>query len=167
MNESSVRFCILCGSKVNHQEKFGRVRPVCPSCGWIYFADPKVAAGVVVLRNDSVLLARRINEPYQGYWTLPAGFMDTGESPEETACRECLEETGLIVKTTGLADLISGREHNHGADLVIVYMAEVLGGVLQAGDDADQVEFFALNNLPALAFNATQKTLLKLQQLKK
>jgi ADP-ribose pyrophosphatase YjhB (NUDIX family) len=164
MNEALIQFCILCGTRVNQEEKFGRLRPVCPSCGWIYFTDPKVAAAVVIIQNGRVLLTRRINEPFQGYWTLPAGFMDAGENPEETARRECLEETGLQVKITGLADLISGREHQHGADLVIVYEAEITGGILQAGDDADQVAFFPLNDLPALAFAATQKTLQKLHQ---
>ncbi|MEI8132010.1 MAG: NUDIX domain-containing protein [Leptolinea sp.] len=146
-------------------EKFGCIRPVCPACGWIYFTDPKVAAAVVIVQDGRVLLTRRINEPFQGYWTLPAGFMDAGENPEETARRECLEETGLHVKITTLIDLISGREHDHGADLVIVYNAEIIGGAMQAGDDADQVEFFPLSNLPALAFAATQKTLQKLQQM--
>jgi len=164
MNESSVRFCIQCGTRVIQEEKFGRVRPVCPACGWIFFTDPKVAAAVVVIREGQVLLTRRINEPFQGYWTLPAGFMDTGESPEETARRECLEETGLQVNIVELVDIISGREHEHGADLVLVYKAEITGGNLQAGDDADQVEFFALSNLPGLAFIATQKTLQKLQK---
>jgi 8-oxo-dGTP diphosphatase len=167
MNQSSVRFCIRCGTAVNLEEKFGRKRPVCPACGWIYFTDPKVAAAVVIVQDDRVLLTRRINEPFQGYWTLPAGFMDAGENPEETARRECLEETGLQVKITGLLDLISGREHEHGADLVLVYKAEVIGGILQAGDDADQVDFFLLNDLPALAFIATQKTLQKLLQTTK
>ena len=137
------------------------MRPVCPSCGWIYFTDPKVAAAVLVIQDGRVLLTRRINEPFQGYWTLPAGFMDAGENPEDTARRECLEETGLHVKITALFDLISGREHDHGADIVLIYSAEIIGGVLQAGDDADQVEFFSLSNLPTLAFAATKKTLQK------
>lgn len=164
MNEDLVKYCPLCGTWVNQEDKFGRLRPVCPTCGWIYFADPKVAAAVVVIQDGRVLLTRRVNEPFQGCWTLPAGFMDAGEKPEDTAMRECLEETGLHVKTTRLLDLISGKEHQHGADIVIVYEAEIIGGVLQAGDDADQVDFFPLNNLPVLAFIATQKTLQKLRQ---
>ena len=161
MNVDLVRFCILCGTSLNREDKFGHLRPVCPNCGWIYFTDPKVAAAVVVIQDHQVLLTRRINEPFQGYWTLPAGFMDAGEKPEETATRECLEETGLIVKITRLIDLISGKEHEHGADMVIVFEAQLAGGVLKAGDDADQADFFPLSNLPKLAFTATYKTLQK------
>jgi 8-oxo-dGTP diphosphatase len=163
MNIDRIKFCILCGTKLIREEKFGQLRPVCPECGWIYFADPKVAAAVVVIQNGKVLLTRRINEPYQGHWTLPAGFMDAGEKPEDTARRECLEETGLNVEITRLVDLISGKEHEHGADIVIVFEAQIIGGVLKAGDDADQADFFSFNNLPILAFAATQKTLLKYQ----
>lgn len=162
MKEQNIRFCILCGSNLVNIEKFGRVRPVCPSCGWIYFTDPKVAAAVLVQQEESVLLTRRINEPFQGYWTLPAGFMDADEKPEETARRECLEETGLDVQINGLFDVISGREHEHGADIVLVYSATINSGVLQAGDDADQAAFFPINDLPRLAFSATQITLKKL-----
>jgi ADP-ribose pyrophosphatase YjhB (NUDIX family) len=154
---------MLCGTRINLEEKFGRIRPVCPACGWTYFTDPKVAAAVVVIQDDRVLLTRRINEPFQGFWTLPAGFMDAEEKPEDTARRECLEETGLQVKIIQLLELISGREHDHGADIVLVYRAEIIGGSLQAGDDADQVGFFSLNDLPQLAFKATQLTLQKLR----
>ena len=56
---------------------------------------PKVAAGVVLIDADRVLLVRRVNEPYRGRWTLPAGFVDAGEDPRRAAERECLEETGL------------------------------------------------------------------------
>jgi len=68
-----------------------------------------------------------------------------------------LEETGLIVKITGLIDIISGREHPRGADMIIVYAADVIGGTLIAGDDADQVNFFPLDQLPELAFQATKQ----------
>jgi len=163
MNETEIKFCLLCGTAVNLEDKFGRHRPVCPSCGWIYFSDPKVAVGVVVLQDNRVLLTRRINEPFQGYWSLPAGFMDAGENPEEAAIRECLEETGLTIKTTGLLDIVAGKEHKNGADIIIVYTAEIISGELAAGDDADQVEFFPLDRLPPLAFKATSQTLLKIQ----
>jgi 8-oxo-dGTP diphosphatase len=155
----SVLFCVQCGTHMNDEEKFGRIRPVCPACGWIYFTDPKVAAAVAVLKENQVLLTRRINPPFQGHWSLPAGFMDAGEEPGEAARRECFEETGLDVKIGGLLTIFSGREHAHGADLVLIYEAEVMGGVLQAGDDADRAEFFPLDSLPPLAFNATQKTI--------
>lgn len=135
------------------------MRPICPKCGWIYFVDPKVAAAVLVLRDESVLLVRRVNEPFRGLWTLPAGFVNGGEDPAEAAERECLEETGLSVRTMRVYDIVPGREHIRGADFVIVYLAEILGGEMKADDDADAVEWFDRNNLPPLAFLATRKVL--------
>lgn len=135
------------------------MRPICPKCGWIHFVDPKVAAAVLVLRDKSVLLVRRVNEPFRGLWTLPAGFVNGGEDPAEAAERECLEETGLSVRTMRVYDIVPGREHIRGADFVIVYLAEILGGEMKADDDADAVEWFDKNNLPPLAFLATRKVL--------
>lgn len=135
------------------------MRPICPKCGWIHFVDPKVAAAVLVLRDESVLLVRRVNEPFRGLWTLPAGFVNGGEDPAEAAERECLEETGLSVRTMRVYDIVPGREHIRGADFVIVYLAEILGGEMKADDDADAVEWFDRNNLPPLAFLATRKVL--------
>jgi len=140
-------------------ERFGRQRPVCPQCGWIYFADPKVAAAILIEQDGRVLLVRRINEPYRGLWTLPAGFVDADEDPMRAAERECLEETGLTVRATGVLDVIAGREHPRGADFVIVYRGELLAGELQAGDDADEVGWFGRDDLPQLAFQATRAVL--------
>lgn len=146
---------------MTHEEKFGHVRPVCPQCGWIHFQDPKVAAAVLIEQDGRVLLVRRVNEPFRGMWTLPAGFVNGGENPAEAAERECLEETGLSVRTTRVLEVISGREHERGADFIIVYLAEVLGGEISAADDADAVEWFEREHLPPLAFRATQQVLQK------
>ena len=135
------------------------MRPVCLACGWIHFVDPKVAAAVLVEQEGRVLLVRRVNEPFRGMWTLPAGFINGGEDPAEAAARECLEETGLNVRVTRVLDIIPGREHPRGADFIIVYHAEVLSGELKADDDADAVEWFSRDQLPPLAFRATQKVL--------
>ena len=156
---AQVKFCMRCGTPLERNLLFGRPRPVCPACGWIYFADPKVAAGVLVESNGGVLLVRRVNEPGRGMWSFPAGFVDAGEDPMRAAERECLEETGLVVQTTGLLDVVAGREHERGADIVIVYTALVTGGELLPGDDADQVDYFPRASLPPLAFQATRKAL--------
>jgi ADP-ribose pyrophosphatase YjhB (NUDIX family) len=153
-------YCPRCGAKVNHEEKFGQVRPVCPQCGFIYFQDPKVAAAVLIEKENLVLLVRRVNEPFRGLWTLPAGFVNAGEDPAQAAARECLEETGLIVKIKKVLDVIAGREHERGADFIIVYSAEVMSGEMFPADDADAVEWFERNHLPQLAFRATQKVLI-------
>lgn len=142
-------------------EKFGKLRPVCPQCGWIYFQDPKVAAAVLIEEDGRVLLVRRAHEPYRGLWTLPAGFINGGENPAEAAERECLEETGLCVRVKRVLDIISGREHERGADFIIIYLAEIISGELTPADDADAVEWFSRVDLPPLAFKATQQILSK------
>jgi ADP-ribose pyrophosphatase YjhB (NUDIX family) len=157
--DDTVRFCIQCGAPLERRFLFGQARPVCPSCGWIYFADPKVAAGVLVEADGRVLLVRRVNEPGRGMWSFPAGFIDANEDPARAAERECLEETGLVVETTALLNLVAGREHPRGADIVLVYTARVVGGSLQPGDDADLAQFFPREALPPLAFHATRVAL--------
>ncbi len=151
-----INYCPRCGTAVTVAERFGRERPVCPVCGWVHFADPKVAAAILLERDGRVLLVRRVNEPFRGLWTLPAGFVDADEDPARAAERECLEETGLIVRATRVFDVIAGREHPRGADFVIVYEGEVVGGELQASDDADEVGWFERAHLPSLAFRATR-----------
>jgi 8-oxo-dGTP diphosphatase len=157
--ESEIKYCPRCGTPVTSQERFGKTHPVCPQCEWIHFDDPKVAAAVLVKQDGRVLLVRRNNEPFRGFWTLPAGFIDAGEDPARAAERECLEETGLSVRVKRVLDVIAGREHERGADFVIVYEAEVLGGKLSPSDDADAVEWFEPGNLPDLAFSATTMAL--------
>jgi 8-oxo-dGTP diphosphatase len=158
---AEINYCLRCGSRLVAEERFGRIRPVCPSCGWIYFADPKVAAAALIEQDGRVLLVRRAVDPLRGRWSLPAGFVDAGEDPVEAIQRECLEETGLMVQVTGLVDVFYGQEHPRGAHIVIVYRAQIQQGVLQAGDDVDQAAFFALGELPELAFSTTRKVLMK------
>lgn len=153
------KFCPHCATQLTLEERFDRIHSVCPNCGWIHFVDPKVAAAVLLIQDGHVLLVRRINEPFRGLWTLPAGFVNGGEDPAEAAARECLEETGLSVRVNSVRDIVAGREHARGADFVIVYDAEILSGDMKADDDADAVEWFPLNDLPPLAFLATQKVL--------
>jgi ADP-ribose pyrophosphatase YjhB (NUDIX family) len=156
---TQINFCPRCGTHITLENKFGKVRPVCPSCGWMHFADPKVAAAVLVEQDGRVLLVRRVNEPFRGLWTLPAGFVDAEESPASAAARECLEETGLSVRVTRVLEVVAGREHPRGADFVIVYAAHVESGNLLAADDADAAAWFAPSELPPLAFQATKKIL--------
>ena len=156
---SDYKYCPRCAAPLDYEYRYGAVRGVCPNCKWIHFVDPKVAAAVLVEQNGRVLLVRRVGEPFRGFWTLPAGFINSGEDPAEAAARECLEETGLSVRVTRLFDIVAGREHPSGADFVIVYRAEVIGGELKPDDDADAAEWFERGNLPPLAFRATQKVL--------
>jgi 8-oxo-dGTP diphosphatase len=154
-----INYCPQCGSKLLQQERFGRLRPTCPSCEWIYFPDPKVAAAALIEMDDKILLVRRSFDPGRGLWTLPAGFVDAGEDPAEAAERECKEETGLNVKVSGLLDVFHGQEHPRGAHILIVYRARIISGKLTPDDDADGVGFFPCNQLPPLAFSTTHKIL--------
>jgi ADP-ribose pyrophosphatase YjhB (NUDIX family) len=156
MANPEFNYCSRCGTPVNHEERFGKVRPVCPQCGWIHFVDPKVAAAVLIEQEGRVLLVRRAGEPFRGFWSLPAGFINGGEDPAEAAARECLEETGLHVRVKRVLDIISGKEHPRGADFIIVYHGEVIDGELKPDDDADAVEWFDRASLPPLAFRATE-----------
>ncbi len=115
-----------------------------------------MAAAVLIEKDDQVLLIRRVNEPGQGLWTLPAGFIDAGEDPAEAAVREVLEETGLHVRITGLLDVLGNDEHSRGADILILYSAAIVDGDLIAGDDADAADFFSRMQLPDLAFKSTR-----------
>jgi len=157
MRSDKVKYCPICGSKLIIANRAGRDRPVCPSCDWVFFPDPKVAVVVVIVRNGKILLTRRVNTPQQGMWTFPGGFVDAGEDPESAAERECLEETGLVVKVSGLVDVLSGQEHPRGADILIVYDGEICNGEIQPGDDADLADFFCMDKLPPLAFQSTQQ----------
>jgi ADP-ribose pyrophosphatase YjhB (NUDIX family) len=114
---------------------------------------------VIVEQEGQVLLVRRVNEPGRGMWSFPAGFVDAYEDPARAAERECLEETGLQVEVTGLHEVIAGREHERGADIILVYRARITGGEQKAGDDADMAQFFPKENLPPLAFRATRLAL--------
>jgi ADP-ribose pyrophosphatase YjhB (NUDIX family) len=157
MQENQVKFCPLCGTEVQSSFRAGRLRPVCPFCGWVFFPDPKVAVVMVLMQADKVLLTRRVNTPQQGYWTFPGGFVDAGEDPVHAAERECLEETGLRVKVLKLLDVLSGQEHPRGSNILIVYLGQILAGEVRPGDDADRAEFFKLEKLPPLAFRSTQE----------
>ena len=150
-----VRYCPRCGTKLELKQRRGKRRPVCPFCDWIFFPDPKVAAGIVIQQDGNFLLVRRANSPQKGLWSLPVGFVDAGEDPAQTAVRECLEETGLEVQVTQLLDVYTGQEHPRGAHIILMYQGVILGGQLQPGDDASEAGFFPITNLPPLAFSTT------------
>lgn len=154
-----INFCPRCGTAVVPQVRFGREHLVCPECDWIYFPDPKVAAAILVEQGDQVLLVRRAIDPQRGRWSLPAGFVDAGEDPQLAVIRECLEETGLQVRVSGLVDVIFGQEHPRGAHIVLFYRGQVIAGEIQPGDDADAAAFFSRHGLPPLAFASTRKVL--------
>lgn len=137
-------------------------RRVCPACHYVYFTDPKVGVGVAVIKGEKLLLVRRSINPERGKWSLPAGFVDQGEDPRQTAAREALEETGLIVEVGEVIDVFFNPPGGGGASIFILYRAKLVGGKLSAGDDADDADFFALDQLPELAFTSTHAAVARL-----
>ncbi len=156
---SPANFCLRCGHALEQRLAEGALRPVCPQCGRVHFFDPKVAVGVVVEQAGRLLLVRRRNEPEQGKWALPAGFVDAGEDPARAAEREGLEETGLKLQVTKLVEVYGRQGPTEGADILIIYQAEVVGGTLTPGDDAADAAYFGPGDLPELAFAATQRVI--------
>lgn len=160
MHNNPVQYCIRCGTHLEitlYQD--GHEHPVCPSCGWAYFPDPKVAAAAFLQCDEKVLLVKRVFDPMQGYWSLPAGFINAFEDPARAVEREVKEETGLDVTAGELMQVVTGREHPRGADLVLIYRVHLIGGTVEASDDAAEAAFFALDNLPPIAFRATRQAL--------
>jgi 8-oxo-dGTP diphosphatase len=156
---NSYKFCPQCGLRLKQRLFEGRKRPYCPACDRMFFQDPKVATAVLIEQDGKILLVKRANVPERGKWTLPAGFVDAGEDPKVAAIRECKEETGFTVRLEGLLDVLHGKEHERGADIVIVYIGKLEGGEACAGDDALEVAFFSPDRLPPIAFQATRKAL--------
>ncbi len=159
MKSDDIRYCVRCSTALIDAVRYGRSRRVCPACDWVYFADPKVAAAVLVEQDGKVLMVRRAVDPGRGLWTLPAGFVDAGEDPARAAERECLEETGLHVQAKELLTVLFGQEHERGAHIILFYRGVLSGGVLSPDDDVDEVGFFSRAELPELAFKTTRSVL--------
>jgi len=160
---AGLNYCVRCGQRLEMRQAFGALRPVCTGCGRTHFIDPKVAVGVLIEAGRRLLLVRRSQDPQQGSWSIPAGFMDGGEDPMRAAQREALEETGLEVEITGLQDIYPAGADGGGADMLIVYRARVTGGELRPGDDASEAGYFAAEALPELAFVSTQAIIARWQ----
>ena len=159
-----MNFCPRCGHALEDQFSFGRMRRKCPSCGFVFFRDPKVTAGVLAEQAGRVLLIKRAVDPGMGDWALPAGFVEIDEGPVQAALRELTEETGLIGKITGILGVFHIRSDPRGPNVFIVYRAQIVGGQLQPGDDADAVQFFEPDELPSaqrIAFASTRRALLR------
>jgi 8-oxo-dGTP diphosphatase len=149
-----MRYCPSCASPLGEHQWEGRLRQVCPACGFVNYENPVPAAGCLVERGGCVLLVQRRFEPSAGGWTLPAGFIEWGETPERAAERETEEETGLRVRIGRLLGVFPwyrefGENHPNDSGVLIIYAGEVLAGDLHAGDDAQDVGWFAADDLPA------------------
>lgn len=151
-----IRFCVRCGAEMEVRDLAGLPRKACQRCDHVHFTDPKVGVGVVVLRENRLLLVRRAMEPERGKWALPGGFLDAGEDPRAKAAQEAWEEAGVEVEVTEVVDVFGGT--TGGADLFVLYAARWVSGEPRAGDDADGAAFFDADALPELAFESTRES---------
>jgi ADP-ribose pyrophosphatase YjhB (NUDIX family) len=151
-----VRFCTQCGGPLTTRDVRRVPRRWCPACDHIHYADPKVAVGVAVFRDDRLLLVRRTMNPGRGRWSLPGGYLDIGEDPVVAAAREAEEEAGVRVDVRHVLDVFANPPQDGGA-VFVLYAAAWVAGEPTAGDDADAADFFARADLPPLAFRSTER----------
>ena len=160
-----MKYCSQCGHSVSLQIPDGdhRERHVCDNCGFIHYFNPRIIAGTVPTVGEKVLLCRRAIEPRKGYWTLPAGFMENGETTQEAALRETWEEAEAKLDLFGLYTLFNLPHINQ---VYIFFRGEVIEGKFGAGEESLESQLFSEAEIPwdNLAFPTIYKTLKHLFQ---
>ena len=154
------RFCPLCGKPLVEGLLDHHPRLYCAdeSCGYVFYQNPIPAAGAIIVENDSILLVKRAHPPRINWWCIPAGFMEWSEHPSQTAIREVEEETGLKIKLTSFFEVYTGVDDPRSNAVLMLYLADAVGGTMKASDDALDVRFFPFNALPEqLAFESHQR----------
>lgn len=155
-----MKFCSVCGQAVSLRVPPGdnRERFVCDNCNTIHYQNPRNVVGTIPVWDEKVLLCRRAIEPRYGYWTLPAGFMEIGETTAEAAARETLEEAGARVEVQTLFTLLN-VPHVHQVHLF--YLARLLDINVQAGEESLEVRLFDEADIPwnKIAFPTVGQTL--------
>lgn len=155
-----MKFCSQCGSAVALAIPEGddRHRHVCPECHTIHYENPKIIAGCLPTYQGKVLLCKRAIEPRYGYWTLPAGFMENGESVEEGALRESWEEARVRLELDGLYTLFSLPHINQ---VYMLFKGELTDLEFGAGPESLEVALFSEDQIPwdEMAFPVMKKTL--------
>ena len=155
-----MKFCSECGNTVTTEIPAGDNRPrhVCMACGTIHYQNPKIVTGCIPVWEDQVLLCRRAIEPRKGLWTLPAGFMENGESAQEGAVRETLEEANARVRveqlyTTFNLPLIS--------QVYLLFRGCLEDTAFFPGEESLETALFSEDGIPwdELAFPVVQETL--------
>lgn len=154
------RFCPQCGGGLSRQQVKANEpkRLVCQVCAFIFYENPKVSACTIPALDGKVVLLKRGIEPGYGKWVFPGGFVDHGEPVEEAAIRETREEVNLEVS---LRQLLNVYSYPGYPVVVVVYTADVIGGQLEARDEALEVQTFAPEEIPwqELAFPSTKDAL--------
>lgn len=136
-----MKFCSVCGHEVIARIPPGdnRERFVCDQCGTIHYQNPRNVVGTVPVWGEQVLLCRRAIEPRYGYWTLPAGFMEMGETTAEAAARETLEEAGARVEVQTLFTLLNVPQVHQ---VHLFYLARLVDPGFEAGEESLEVRLF-------------------------
>ncbi|CAN5255746.1 NUDIX hydrolase [soil metagenome] len=134
------------------------MRWVCPSCGTIHYENPRMVVGTIPVWGEQVLLCRRAIEPRHGFWTLPAGFLELGESTADGARRETIEEAGADVE---LLPLFSAYDVLHVGQVHLFYRAAMRSAAFEAGIESLEVRLFDERDVPwnDLAFRTVRMTL--------
>ncbi len=120
-------------------------RLVCPDCGYVEYDNPKIVAAAVCTWDDKVLMCRRAIEPRLGYWTIPAGFMELGETISEGAAREVWEEARARVEMGGLIGIY---EIPHVSHVYVIYRARMTGAEYGPGPESSEVALLAWADIP-------------------
>lgn len=150
------RFCHLCGHRVTKKIEDGIERHFCPACQHFFYTNPLPVVSAIVAQDRQILFVKRGRAPYRGYWCLPTGFAETGESIEEAVLRELEEETGIMGRVLGLVNVHSSRSRFYGDLLFITFEVEETGGVLRGGSDTLAARYFPITGLPHLPFAANR-----------
>ena len=124
-----------------------RERMVCADCGHIAYENPKVVVGSVILSDGKVLMCRRAIEPRKGFWTLPAGYMELGETLEEGAAREALEEANAEIAIDGILGVYSIARIGQ---VQVIFRARFASGepAFGAGEESLEVRLFGWDEIP-------------------
>lgn len=142
-----MNYCTQCGAKVELRIPEGdtHLRHVCRQCGEIHYLNPKLVIGCIAEQNGDILLCRRAIEPRHGFWTLPAGFMENGESTIEAALRETREEACAQVAIEGLFALVNIP---HISQVHLFYRGQLLGNEFGAGEESLETALFSEDAIP-------------------
>ena len=155
-----MNYCTQCGTHVELRipEGDSHLRHVCPQCGEIHYQNPKVIVGCIAQWEQRILLCRRAIEPCYGLWTLPAGFMENGESTTQAALRETYEEACARVSIEGLFALINIP---HISQVHLFYRARLLDTNFGAGEESLETQLFSEDEIPwnELAFSSVDQCL--------
>ncbi len=156
-----MKFCSECAHPVHLETPQGdnRQRSVCQQCGTIHYVNPRIIAGCLPIFENKILLCKRAIEPRKGYWTLPGGFMEQGESLEEGAVRETLEEAGIEICAGQMLTSISVPQISQVHIFFLSQMENALHA--QSTSESLEVKLFDMDDIPwqEIAFPTVKKTL--------